>query len=68
MGYRVIGRTTDGFVERHALEGPFRYPNGLVLYYDPRAGQYWDPRTDFYVPAEDVALLQQSIFDAVSGH
>jgi hypothetical protein len=30
-----------------------------VLYYDPKAGEYWDPTTDFYVPREDVAELQQ---------
>ena len=68
MGHRVIARTQDGFVERHGLEGPFRYPNGRVLYYDPRAGEYWDPRTDFFVDREEVADLQQSIFDAVSAH
>ena len=53
---------------RKGLEGPFHYPNGQVLYYDPKAGEYYDPRTDWYVPAEDVALLQQSIFDLVSAH
>lgn len=68
MGYRVIGRFDDAFGPRPGLEGPYRYPNGRVLYYDPRAGQYWDPRTDFYVPGEDVAGLQQAIFDLVSAH
>ena len=52
---------------RKGLEGPFHYPNGRVLYYDPRAGQYWDPTTDFYVDNEDVASLQQQIFDCISG-
>jgi hypothetical protein len=47
------------------LEGPFHYPNGRVLYYDPRAGEYWDPRTDWYVPRDEVAELQQSIFGCV---
>jgi hypothetical protein len=35
------------FGPRRGLEGPFEYPNGRVLYYDPRAGEYWDPTTDF---------------------
>jgi len=52
---------------RKGLEGPFHYPNGRVLYYDPRAGQYLDPTTDFYVDNEDVASLQQQIFDCISG-
>lgn len=68
MGYRVLGMFSDGFGPRKDLEGPFRYPNGRVLYYDPQAGEYWDPRTDFYVPREEVADLQQSIFSLVSAH
>ena len=55
------------FGPRQGLEGPFEYPNGQVLYYDPKAGEYWDPTTDFYVPNEDVARLQQSMFDQIRG-
>jgi hypothetical protein len=50
---------------RQGLEGPFNYPNGRVLYYDAQAGEYWDPRTDFYVSQEEVSWLKQSIFDVV---
>jgi hypothetical protein len=35
------------------------------LYYDPKAGEYWDPRTDFYVPNDEVAALQNSFFDLI---
>jgi hypothetical protein len=52
---------------RKGLEGPFHYPNGRVLYYDPKAGEYWDPTTDWFVPRDEVAELQQSIFTAISG-
>ena len=52
---------------RKGLEGPFHYPNGRVLYYDPREGDYWDPTTDFYVPRDEVALLQQSVLDQLRG-
>jgi hypothetical protein len=48
---------------RKGLEGPFHYPNGRVLYYDVREGKYWDPLTDFYVAADEVAALQNSILD-----
>lgn len=51
MGYRVLGKSEDlmqGFEPRKGLEGPF-YFNGRILYYDPKEGKYWDPRTDFYV-------------------
>jgi hypothetical protein len=62
MAY-VSYKTNQNYGPRKGLEGPFQYPNGQVLYYDPKAGQYYDPSTDFYVPDEDVANLQQSIFD-----
>jgi hypothetical protein len=67
MAYHVFKHNRE-YGPRAGLEGPFHYPNGRVLYYDARAGEYWDPRTDWYVPLEDVALLQQSIFDVVSAH
>lgn len=65
MAYTVFQRDTR-YGPRPGLEGPYHYPNGRVLYYDPKADEYWDPRTDFYVPNEEVAELQQSIFDRVS--
>jgi hypothetical protein len=66
MSYIVFTRK-GRFGPRQGLEGPFEYPNGQVLYYDPKAGEYWDPTTDFYVPNEDVARLQQSMFDQIRG-
>jgi hypothetical protein len=66
MGYTVFDRDVN-YGPRNGLEGPFHYPNGRVLYYDPQAGEYWDPLTDWYVPNEDVAYLQQTIFDQIRG-
>ena len=60
MGYRVLGRTEDlfkGYTARKGLEGPFVYANGRILYYDAKAGQYWDPRTDFYVDQTEMDCL-----------
>ena len=65
MTYRVF-KHNQAYGPRPGLEGPFHYPNGRVLYYDNKAGEYWDPRTDFYVPIDEVADLQQSIFDRIS--
>ena len=65
MSYTVF-RHDPKWEPRKGLEGPFHYPNGQVLYYDPKAGEYWDPTTDFYVPNEDVAELQQSILDILA--
>lgn len=62
MGYRLLTEQERKWKPRKGLEGPFFYPNGQVLYYDNKAGQYWDPTTDFYVENQDVAILQQQIF------
>ena len=67
MAYTVF-QHNQNYGPRQGLEGPFHYPNGQVLYYDAKAGEYYDPRSDFYVDRADVALLQQSIFDLVSKH
>lgn len=64
MSYYIMNRGKD-FGPRKGLEGPFRYPNGQVLYYDPKAGQYYDPLTDFYVPDEDVAELQNMFLNLI---
>jgi hypothetical protein len=54
------------FGPRAGLEGPFHYPSGAVLYYDPKAGQYYDPRTDWFVPHNEVAVLKQQIIDRLT--
>ena len=36
------------------LEGPFEFPNGQVLYFDPKVGKYYARRTDRYVDKEDI--------------
>lgn len=51
MGYKILGKTEDimqGYQARKGVEGPFNF-SGRILYYDPKEGQYWDPKTDFYV-------------------
>ena len=69
MGYRVLNyadRMREKYGPRKGLEGPFQYPNGQVLYYDPKEGAYYDPSTDFYVSDEDVAELQDLILAKLS--
>jgi len=39
------------------LEGPFRFPSGAVLYYDPQEGKYYDRGADIYLDAADVSLM-----------
>jgi hypothetical protein len=61
MSY-VVFKNAKEYGPRKGLEGPFHYPNGQVMYYDPKEGEYYDPLTDFYVPRDEVAELQNSIF------
>jgi hypothetical protein len=59
MGYRVVAdsylmdqmRTKYG--PRKGLEGPFNF-SGRVLYYDNKQGQYYDPRSDFYIEQDEM--------------
>jgi hypothetical protein len=34
-----------------------------VLYYDNKEGQYWDPRTDFYVSQDEMDEINQRFMD-----
>lgn len=63
MAYCVMPTMDPKWQPRKGLEGPFTYANGRVLYYDPQEGQYWDPTTDFYVPNDELHLLQQMFVD-----
>lgn len=65
MSY-VVFKNAREYGPRKGLEGPFHYPNGAVLYYDPKEGQYYDPTTDFYVSNEDVADLQNTILSMLT--
>lgn len=65
MGYRVLGNTEQlfrGFGPRKGLEGPFNF-SGRVLYYDPREGSYWDPRTDFYVSQQEMDEINLQFYE-----
>lgn len=65
MAHTVFKHNQD-YGPRRGLEGPFHYANGRVLYYDPKAGRYWDPRTDFYVDSDEVMDLMAPIFQRLS--
>ena len=55
----------DGYGPRKGLEGPFNFM-GRALYYDPKEGDYYDPRTDFYVDREEMELLHQQLTDLLA--
>jgi hypothetical protein len=65
MGYRVLSAREAKWQPRKGLEGPFWFVD-RVLYYDPKAGEYWDPTTDFYLEQAEVDMLQQRVVDILS--
>ncbi len=61
MAYVIFHRNVE-YGPRDGLEGPFHYPNGRVMYYDPKAGLYWDPHTDFYLSHEEACELNNQVY------
>lgn len=65
MGYRVmdtVDMMRDKYGARKGLEGPFNF-SGRVLYYDPKEGQYYDPRTDFYVEQAEMDMINNQLME-----
>jgi hypothetical protein len=65
MVYKVLhtfDAMRDNYGPRKGLEGPFNF-SGRVLYYDNKEGQYWDPRTDFYVSQDEMDEINQRFMD-----
>jgi len=62
MGYKVLNTVDnmrDNYGPRAGLEGPFNF-SGRVLYYDPKEGQYWDPRSDFFIERDEMSLIRDT--------
>lgn len=51
-------RYTD--LSGEGLEGPFSTKSGKVVYYDTKAGQYYDRDTDMYLSDEDYRALDEA--------
>ena len=60
-GYTVIPKIdAERYGPRDGLEGPFTARNGMVVYYDPIEGRYYDPNTDIYIDHEDWHLMNEA--------
>ena len=66
MGYKVIADKFQMYEmrvkygPRKGLEGPFNF-SGHVLYYDNKVGQYYDPKTDFYVEQDEMTMIHNRL-------
>lgn len=52
--------------KRKGLQGPIVYPNGRVLYFDPKEQLHWDPTTDFFVEGDELESLQMQLFEKLA--
>ena len=53
-GYKVLPPIDkEKYQARDGLEGPFSTLSGKVVYYDPKAGKYYDPDTDMYMSYDE---------------
>jgi hypothetical protein len=68
MGYTVVADRSETdqmrtkYGPRDGLEGPFNF-SGRVLYYDVKQGQYYDPRSDFYVEQAEMDMINTSFME-----
>ena len=65
MAFVVLPNALDKFGPRKGLEGPFNF-SGRVLYYDIKAGQYYDPRTDFYVEQSEMDFINKDFMERLA--
>jgi len=53
-GYTIVPKVdSERYGERPGLEGPFRFLSGIILYYDPKEGKYYDPDSDMYLTYDE---------------
>ena len=68
MGYTVVADRSETdqmrtkYSPRDGLEGPFNF-SGRVLYYDVKQGQYYDPRSDFYVEQAEMDMINTAFME-----
>jgi len=60
MAYTVFQHTElqKSYSAVKGLEGPFHYANGMTLYYDPKEGKYWNPKTDMFLEYDDYIFVR----------
>jgi hypothetical protein len=72
MGHRVVADRTEmdqmrtRYGPRKGLEGPFNF-FGRVLYYDNKVGQYYDPRSDWYVEDSEMDVIHRQMLNTICG-
>ena len=59
-GYMILPAIDrERYTEMRGLEGPFMTRSGKVVYYDPKAGEYYDRDSDMYLSYDEYMSLDQ---------
>ena len=59
-GYMILpGIDRERYTEMRGLEGPFMTKSGKVVYYDPKAGEYYDRDSDMYLSYNEYMSLDR---------
>jgi len=63
MAYTVFKHTElqKSYSKVKGLEGPFHYANGMTLYYDPKEGKYWNPKSDMFLEYDDYIFIRGGV-------
>ena len=65
-GYTILPpMDKEKYQARDGLEGPIPTKSGKVLYYDPKAGKYYDPDTDTYIEYDDWKQYDESMVESI---
>ena len=65
-GYKILPpMDKEKYQARDGLEGPFSTLSGKVVYYDPKAGKYYDPDTDMYMSYDEFKALDEGVCESV---
>lgn len=57
--YTLPAIDRERYTDIPELEGPFRMRNGMVVYYDPKEGKYYDRDRDMYLSYEEYRNANQ---------
>ena len=59
-GYMILPAIDrERYTEMRGMEGPFMTRSGKVVYYDPKAGEYYDRDSDMYLSYDEYMSLDQ---------
>ena len=63
LAFPHTAEQVDGYRKVEELDGPYRYPNGTILYFNRKTGEYFDPEAERYLDPEEQQNLLVNMND-----